>query len=72
MMAGRFGLAIPALALAGSFAKQGRRPLTVGTLPTDTISFGIFLAATAVLIGALSYFPVLTLGPILEHVILFS
>lgn len=71
MIAGRFGLAIPALALAGSFAQQGRRVLTVGTLPSDSFSFGVFLAGTAIIVGALSYFPVLTLGPLLEHLTLF-
>ena len=72
MMIGRFGLAIPALALAGSFAAQGRRITTVGTLPTDSFSFGIFLAGTAIVVGALSYFPALALGPILEHLSLFG
>ena len=72
MMIGRFGLAIPALALAGSFAAQGRRVTTVGTLPTDSFSFGIFLAGTAIVVGALSYFPALALGPILEHLSLFG
>ena len=67
MLIGRFGLAIPALALAGSFARQGRRVVTVGTLPTDSFAFGIFLAATAIIVGVLSYFPALALGPILEH-----
>lgn len=67
MMIGRFGLAIPALALAGSFARQGRRVVTVGTLPTDSFAFGAFLAGTAIIVGALSYFPALALGPILEH-----
>ncbi len=67
MISGRFGLAIPALALAGAFAKQGRRPVTLGTLPTDSFAFGIFLAATALIVGGLSYLPALALGPILEH-----
>jgi potassium-transporting ATPase potassium-binding subunit len=70
MMAGRFGLAIPALALAGRFARQGRRPVTLGTLPTDTPAFGALVAATAVIVGGLSYFPALTLGPILEHLMM--
>jgi K+-transporting ATPase ATPase A chain len=70
MMAGRFGLAVPALALAGHFARQGRRPLTLGTLPTDTPAFGVLVAATALIVGGLSYFPALTLGPILEHLMM--
>ena len=71
MMAGRFALAIPVLALAGAFARQGRRVLTVGTLPTDSFSFGVFVAGTAIIVGALSYFPALALGPILEHLTLY-
>src|SRR5262245_22053320 len=70
MMAGRFGLAIPALAIAGRFARQGLRPLTLGTLPTDTPAFGVLVGATALIVGGLSYFPALTLGPILEHLIM--
>lgn len=67
MMVGRFGLAIPALALAGLFARQRRRPMTLGTLPTDTLSFGVLVIGTAVVVGGLSYFAALALGPIVEH-----
>ena len=67
MMAGRFGLAIPALALAGCFAQQGRRPVTDGTLPTDTALFAGLTIATALVIGALSYVPALVLGPVVEY-----
>jgi K+-transporting ATPase ATPase A chain len=70
MMAGRFGLAIPALALAGCFAAQGRRPTTLGTLPAYTMTFGVLVVATALIVGLLSYFPALTLGPILEHLLM--
>ena len=70
MMMGRFALAVPALALAGLFARQGRRPVTLGTLPTDSVAFGVLLVSTAVIVGGLSYFPVLALGPILEHLTL--
>jgi len=72
MMAGRFGHAIPALALAGMFARQRRRPVTAGTLPTDNFSFGILLVGTAIIVGGLSYFAPLALGPIIEHFILFT
>jgi K+-transporting ATPase ATPase A chain len=70
MMAGRFALAVPALALAGSLAAQGRRPVHIGTVPTDSVSFGFMLIMTALIVGALSYFPALALGPILEHLTL--
>jgi K+-transporting ATPase A subunit len=67
MMVGRFFLAIPALALAGRFANQGRRAVTIGTLQTDTALFGTVIAGTALIVGLLSYFPALALGPIIEH-----
>lgn len=72
MMAGRFALATPALALAGAFAAQGRRPLTMGTLPTDSFAFGVIVIATALIVGGLSYFPALVLGPIIEHLVMHS
>ena len=67
MAAGRFGLAIPALAFAGLFAHQRKTPVTVGTLPTDSLPFGIFLIVCLVIITALSYLPVLAIGPVLER-----
>ena len=70
MMAGRFGLAIPALALAGRFALQPSKPVTVGTLPTDTPLFAGLTIATILVVGALSYLPVLALGPLVEHLAL--
>src|SRR5215813_2154291 len=66
MMAGRFGPAIPALALASRFARQTRKPVTDGTLPTDTPLFAGLVIATILVVGALSYLPVLALGPIVE------
>jgi len=72
MMVGRFGLAVPALALAGSFAAQGRRPATLGTLPTYTLSFGVLIVGTALIVGLLSYFPALVLGPVIEHLLMKS
>ena len=70
MMAGRFGLAIPALALAGLFAKQGRRPPTTGTLPTDTLQFASLIVGTAVIVVGLSFLPALALGPVVEHLLM--
>jgi len=71
MMVGRFGLAIPALALAGLFAGQTRRFGGEGAISTDTVTFGALLLATALLVCGLSFFPVLTLGPVLEHLASF-
>lgn len=67
MMVGRFGLAIPALGLAGMFAAQQPAPDSSGTLSTSSLSFAVLLTSTAVIVSALSYFPVLALGPILER-----
>jgi K+-transporting ATPase A subunit len=67
MMIGRFGLAIPALALAALFAQQRRRPMTVGSLPTDTPSFAVLVVGTGIIVGGLSYYAALCLGPIVEH-----
>jgi len=67
MMIGRFGLAIPALALAGLFAAQQPSPESAGTLSTNSWAFAILLTCTALIVSALSYFPALALGPILEH-----
>jgi len=67
MMAGRFGLGIVALVLAGLFAEQPSKAVTDGTLPTDTALFGGLVFATVLVVGALSYLPVLALGPVVEH-----
>lgn len=67
MMAGRFGLAIPALWFAGLVARQKNTPPTRGTLRTDSFTFGALLTAFLLIVTALSYLPVLTLGPVLEH-----
>jgi len=67
MMIGRFGLAIPALALAGSLGEQQPAPPSVGTIPTDSLAFALLLIGTALILTALNYFPALTLGPLLEQ-----
>jgi potassium-transporting ATPase potassium-binding subunit len=66
MLAGRYGLAALALALAGTFARQRRLPATAGTLPSDNATFGVLVFATVLLLGALCFFPALALGPIVE------
>jgi K+-transporting ATPase ATPase A chain len=67
MAAGRFGLGALALALAGRFARQTRRPTTIGSLPCDTATFGILVLGTVVLVAALCFLPALALGPIAEY-----
>jgi len=66
MLVGRFGLAALALALAGRFAAQGRRPTTAATLPSDSPLFGALVFGTILLVGGLSFLPALALGPIAE------
>jgi K+-transporting ATPase ATPase A chain len=66
MVAGRFDLAIPALALAGRLATQGRRSEHAGTLPSDSLLFAMVAASSAILIVLLSFIPALVLGPVLE------
>lgn len=67
MLAGRFLLIIPVLALAGSLARKRSTPVTSGTLPTDTPLFGVLLAGVVVVVAGLTYFPALALGPIVGH-----
>jgi potassium-transporting ATPase potassium-binding subunit len=67
MLFGRFLFMIPALAAAGSLAGKKRVPVTTGTLPTHGMLFVGMLIATVVVIGALTFFPAVSLGPIVEH-----
>jgi K+-transporting ATPase ATPase A chain len=62
-----FWLAIPALAIAGSLARKKIAPPGPGTLPTHTPLFVLFLIGIVVLVGALTFFPALALGPLVEH-----
>jgi len=67
MLVGRFLFIIPALAIAGSLASKKLIPVTSGTLPTHGTLFVVLILGTVVIVGALTYFPVLSLGPIVEH-----
>jgi len=67
MLAGRYILAVLALSLAGRFAAMSRRPASSGTMPSDGFVFGVLLAGTALLLGALNFLPALALGPIVEQ-----
>jgi K+-transporting ATPase ATPase A chain len=67
MLIARFLFIIPALAIAGSLAAKKLIPVTAGTLPTHGSLFVILLIGTIVIVGALTYFPALSLGPIVEH-----
>jgi K+-transporting ATPase ATPase A chain len=67
MLAGRFVPAALALALAGRLAAQGRKDVTVGTLPSDSATFGVLVLGTLLLVGALCFLPALALGPLADH-----
>ena len=67
MLAGRFWIIIPTLALAGSLASKKQIPNSAGTLPTHTPLFVCILVGIIVLVGVLTYAPTLALGPVVEH-----
>jgi K+-transporting ATPase ATPase A chain len=72
MWFGRFSVIIPVLAMAGSLAAKKRLSVTAGTMPTHGMLFVSLLIGTVLLIGVLNYVPALALGPIVEHLQLFS
>jgi len=67
MLVGRYGLAVPTLALAGSLAAKKKVSAGPGTLPTHTPLFVLLVVATVLIVGALALFPALALGPVVEH-----
>lgn len=67
MLIGRFLMIIPLLAMAGALAKKAAVPITSGTFPTDNATFTALLVGVVLIVGALTYFPGLALGPIVEH-----
>ena len=67
MLFARYWLAVPTLAIAGSLARKKIVPASVGTLPTHTPLFVVLLIGVVILVGALTFFPALALGPIVEH-----
>jgi K+-transporting ATPase ATPase A chain len=72
MWLGRFAFIVPVLAIAGSLAGKKRIGATAGTLPTHGPLFVALLIGTVVLVGALTYVPALALGPVIEHLQLYS
>ncbi|MCW8397939.1 potassium-transporting ATPase subunit KdpA [Legionella sp. PATHC038] len=72
MLISRYWLAIPALAIAGSLVRKKRIPSSLGTLTTHTPLFVTLLICIVIVISALSFFPALALGPIVEHLMLWG
>jgi K+-transporting ATPase ATPase A chain len=67
MLIGRFGFILPTLAIAGSLATKKKVPTTSGTFPTHGPLFIGLVVGTVLVIGALTFFPALSLGPLVEH-----
>ena len=70
MLAGRFLMIIPMLAIAGNLARKKYVPPSLGTFPVTTPLFTALLIGVILIVGALTFFPALSLGPILEHLLL--
>jgi len=72
MLFGRFFMVIPILGIAGNLAQKKVTPESVGTFPVTGPLFTILLVSTIIIVGALTFFPALSLGPILEHLMMLA
>ena len=72
MLAGRFLMIVPVLAIAGNLAGKRYTPPSLGTFPVTTPLFTVLLVGVILIVGALTFFPALSLGPILEHLMLHA
>jgi len=72
MFLGRFAPILASLAMAGSLAEKKYVPPSLGTLPTDKTPFALWLTLVILIVGALTFFPALSLGPIVEHLIMLG
>jgi K+-transporting ATPase ATPase A chain len=72
MFVGRFAIIVPVLAIAGSLAQKKTAPPSSGTFPTNGPVFTILLISVVLIVGALTFFPVLSLGPIVEHFLMHA
>jgi len=72
MLLGRFFVVIPILAIAGNLAGKKAAPASLGTFPVTGPLFSILLVSTILIVGALTFFPALSLGPILEHLLMLA
>ena len=70
MLVGRFLMIIPMLAIAGNLAAKKYVPPSLGTFPVTTPLFTVLLIGVIIIVGALTFFPALSLGPILEHLLM--
>jgi len=72
MLIGRFFMIIPMLAIAGNLAKKKTVPASAGTFPVTTPMFTVLLVSVILIVGALTFFPALSLGPVLEHLLMMA
>jgi potassium-transporting ATPase potassium-binding subunit len=72
MLVGRFFMIIPMLAIAGNLAKKKTVPASAGTFPVTTPLFTVLLVSVILIVGALTFFPALSLGPVLEHLLMMA
>jgi K+-transporting ATPase ATPase A chain len=72
MLIGRFLMIVPMLAVAGSLATKKIVPQSSGTFPVTTPLFTVLLVSVIIIVGALTFFPVLSLGPVLEHLLMHA
>jgi potassium-transporting ATPase potassium-binding subunit len=72
MLIGRFSVIVPALVVAGSLANKKMIAISEGTFSTETIIFAVLLISVIIIVGALTFFPALTLGPIVEHFLMHA
>lgn len=72
MLAGRFAIILPLLAVAGSLAQKKQAPASSGTFEVDTPLFAVLLIAVILIVGALTFLPGLSLGPIVEHFLMIK
>ena len=72
MLIGRYGIIIPVLAMSGNMAVKKITPLSGGSFRTDTWLFGLLLVAVILIVGGLTFFPALSLGPVAEHLLLIK
>src|SRR5262249_47228417 len=70
MLIGRFLMIVPMLAIAGSLGRKKRVPPSPGTFPVTTPLFSALLVSVVIIVGALTFFPALSLGPIVEHLLM--
>jgi K+-transporting ATPase ATPase A chain len=72
MIIGRFGVIVPAMVIAGSLAVKKITPASSGTFTTDNFIFAALLVGVIVIVGVLTFFPALSLGPIVEHLLMLK